>query len=474
MKTLLVFPRVGAIKPHSSPPLGTAQIAANMRSRNLDVRLADLTFSTWEDYIQILKRYDPDIVGVSTLSLYEEEALMVGALAHAYNQDILTVYGGVHPTINSQEMILRPEADIICVGEADNTLPEIVEALQRDRVVDTIKGIWHTLDGHPIYTGDRPLIEDLDSLPFPARDLLPMKQYLKRPPTPILPSPSAGFVFMRGCPYNCSFCQPTSKMMWGMKQRKVSPERAIREIVEVNDEYNLWSVNFHDDTFTVDKKWVSRFSHLLQKENLGLDSIINSRVNLVNDKILGELKDMGVVQIIFGVESGSNRVLDEILDKGITTDMVEKAFKLCHSHDIMARANIMLGSPTETVDEMRLTRRLLTRIKPDAVIVSITCPMEGTYLYDRAKEQGLLGEHSATTFSKGVLKGVDYEVLDKQMTSIKKEMLHMWWTDPIFLLSYNRWRAILKRTYTQFRDGNIRSAGGAMLQLATYMESKVQ
>lgn len=476
MKTLLVFPRVEARKPHGTPPLGTAQLAAELREKGFEVSLADLTFSTWDDYVRVLKKTEPDILGVSALSLYLEPARISAAIAKARNENIITVFGGPHPSIAPEWMVNRPEVDIVCVGESDETLPELVDHLEKGKDLSDVKGIWYKNGGRIKENEPRPFIEDLDKLPFAARDLLPMKKYLKRPPVPLLSSPCGGFIFQKGCPYNCSFCQPTSQKMWGVNQRKVSVARAMEEIIKVSGDYNLSSINCHDDTFTADRGWAMEFAQKMREEKLGLDFVINTRVNLIDRELVRQFKSAGCIQIIFGVESGSNRVLKEVLNKGITTELVEKAFNICHEEGVMARANIMLGSPTETAEEMNQTRELLRRIKPDSVIVSTTCPMFGTHLYDNALKDNLIDEtkYDGTTFSRGVLRGVDYDMVDKTMDGIKNDMLKIW-RNPMYLLkNKTRTKATIKRAITQLRDGNLRQAGAAIIQRATYMESKVQ
>jgi radical SAM superfamily enzyme YgiQ (UPF0313 family) len=190
----------------------------------------------------------------------------------------------------------------------------------------------------------------------------------------------------RGCPYRCSYCQPTLDLLFGPKLRRRSPENVVEEIAHLKDAFSIGGIFFNDDTFTVDKRWIMEFCDLMKKKNIDIFWGCNSRINTADDEdLLEAMYKVGLRNIHFGIESGSQRVLDEIYKKGMRLSDVENVLKLTKKMKIHALGFFMIGSPGETPAEIDATIRLAHRLPLDEATFSITTPLLGTFLCDMVK-----------------------------------------------------------------------------------------
>lgn len=393
----------------SSAPLGIAYIAAVLKENGYDeVSIIDNNSMKNETEIETRIRKDmPDIVGVSIMTADLHTAEKIVYLIKKINKNIVIIAGGPHPTIMPEETLKNKNIDIVVVGEGEYTFVELVKSLENKKPLDDVKGIYYKVNKKIKKTVARPPIENLDKLPFPARDLLPMKYYLSNiPPYPMI-MPMTQVIVVRGCPFNCSFCQSTGRKLFGSKVRFRSPDNVLDEIEYLIKKYRLGSIHLSGDTLTADKKWVYSFCDKLKERNLNINWNISTRVNMISREMLKKMAEAGCYFIQFGVESGSQRILDEILNKGIKVEQTKDCFKWCHEAGIIASANVMIGSPSETRSEILSTYELLKEIDPGFISTSITNPLPGTYLYDIAKSKNLIKTNDLAKFgrhSKGTMK----------------------------------------------------------------------
>ena len=380
----------------SSPHLGTAYIASYLESKGYQPKIFDRTFSTWDNLRSNLDNEKPDIVGIACNTLLMQHALEAAKIVKSYSKDITIVFGGTHPTIKPEEVVRHENVDLAVIGEGEVTFHEIVQ----DKPLRDIDGIAY-LDGNEVIINKRrAYIEDIDTIPLPARHLIPMKSYLnskKGRTSWALPTPATTMMCSRGCPFHCTFC--SSNLIFGRKVRFRSPENVVSELEILKNKYNLKGIQFHDDTMTLNKKWLIRLCDLMIEKELNLEWFCNARVGTVDKEILQKIEQAGCTTITFGVESGNQRVLDNIIKKGITIDAIEKTFKeVRESTNLMLHATFMLGSPGETKEEIEQTISFAKKINPDVAHFAITIPFPGTELFDMAPKHGKLTFDSWSDF----------------------------------------------------------------------------
>lgn len=321
-------------------PLGLLYIAACLEREGHTVHVIDPRPSDSITKIaEVVIRHMPDLIGFTCLTPDIFRALDIANEIKKEWQGPI-VFGGVHPTICPIETLECECVDYVVIGEGEETMCELCQKLSNGKAIHDVRGIGYKKNGKPCLTPPRPLIENLDNLPFPARHLMPSKWY-NSPKIRDVATKSTEIVMTgRGCLWNCIFC--SSHLMWGRKVRRRSPENVMRELELLRSEIDIESVWFVDDTFTIKPEWVKHFCSLLIKENWK-DFIwaCQARVDTINREILSKMKRAGCVQVEYGVESGSEKVL-KILRKGITPEQVKTAFRItkevglpciCHFYD---------------------------------------------------------------------------------------------------------------------------------------------
>jgi len=307
---------------------------------------------------------DADLVGFTATS---PQIYHAGDLSQRIK--VPKIFGGAHPTIDPDDAFRRG-ADIVVKGEGEVAFKKILDnpkqALQQ-RVFQ------------------EPLIKNLDSLPFPDRQAIQQQRYfeltLQNDGVKI-----ASINSSRGCPYDCTFC--TSKALWGRKVRFRSAGNIVSELEELVD-LGLEHLKFSDDTFTSKKERVYEFCRI--KTERGLENVpwsCNARVNTVDYHVLKAMKEAGCAELWFGVESGSQKVLDA-LKKGIKIDQVRTAFKHSRALGIRTRGYFMIGNETETREDIEETERFIEELSPDMVGVSINTPFPGSQRYKEKALQGI-------------------------------------------------------------------------------------
>lgn len=337
----------------------------------------------WNKTRLILDQFRPDIVGISATTGSYGSAMKVAKIVKEHDSEIPVVMGGPHPTLLPEDTVKEPYFDIVVRGEGEYTMLEVVECLEKEKSLHEVKGITFKDKGEIYHNPSRPLIENLDSLPFPARDLIYEKEKY--------PHQAFGYILTsRGCPYECIFC--SSPKIWGRKVRFRSPEKVVAEIEEVVRDFKTRTFRINDDTFTVNKKRVLEICDLLIEKNLGITWQCDTRVNLLTRDLCKRMKEAGCVQFNLGVESGNPEVLS-FTKKGITLDQARNAIKMTKDAGILALAYFMIGFPDETCEQIQDTIAFMEEVKPDFSVFSIVTPYPGTELFDIARNMELLPRH---------------------------------------------------------------------------------
>jgi anaerobic magnesium-protoporphyrin IX monomethyl ester cyclase len=333
-----------------------------------------------------LKHFSPHIVGFSVTTGLHVWAIQMAQLIKK-EINCLVVLGGAHPTF-FPEVIENDCIDIVCRGEGEYALLELANHLDQDKDIRNIKNLWVKQEGCLYKNELRPLIRDLDELPFPDRTYYSRYSALAK-------RELGYFICGRGCPYRCTFCfnHPLKSMYFdkGVYVRHRSPENVINELEEVRNKWGIKRVNFHDDTFILDKAWLETFLSVYGKE-IKLPFSCNVRVDLIDEEMIIMLKSAGCQNVGFGIESGNDFIRNTVLAKDISQEDIEKTAGLLKKYKIKFRTYNMLGLPNESLEDAYKTIELNRIIKTDFASCSLFNPYPMTELGEKAKKDGLVKE----------------------------------------------------------------------------------
>lgn len=365
------------------PPLGLAYISAYLRKHGHTCRILDgiATPIGTGEVAGLAREYD--IVGITVVSTYAVRAAeLIQAIKKADSMKPVAV-GGPHVTV-LPESLLEKGADFAVVGEGEKTMLELVECLSAgDGCVENVGGLVFR-DGHRFATtGRRPFLDPLDEVPLPARDLLPMEKY-RSSIARSSRQPSHSMLASRGCPGVCSFC---SKKTFGRRVRYFSVERIVEEFFVLRDRYRARDVAVWDDNFLSDPNVALAVCEALKRRNLGITWSVEARADNVSWETLSALRDGGCTYVAYGVESGSQRLLDH-MNKRITKEQIRETIRMTKEAGIGIRAYFMMGLPTETLQEMEETVRFAMELDVELASFTLFVPLPGTIEYRRAMQSG--------------------------------------------------------------------------------------
>ncbi len=396
LKVCLIYPRFKYIS--GDPPMGVTYLASYLKKHrpDIDVCIIDTTFANpLKDVFVCLKKNKPDILGIYADCTMVDRAVAIADWARARN--IPVIFGGPQPTVDPGYFITH--GDIVVRGEAEYILRQIIENWPKQDLRH-ICGIWWRQGSEIIRNSPNDNFLALDVLPFPARELLPMDKYIYNwsyLDALGLGKRGATMIVSRGCPFSCSYCQPTLRDMFGSKIRMRSPGNVVEEMLMLKERYNIEGIFFHDDTLTADRLWLNEFCRLLREEDVSLAWGCNSRVDNIDEGMLRNMHAAGLRVLHFGIESGSQRILDEIFNKKITLDESRSAVSLAKKTGIHAMGFFMLGAPTETVAQINQTISFARSLSLDEASFSLTSPLAGTHLYERLLSDDRLKSRYAIT-----------------------------------------------------------------------------
>jgi radical SAM superfamily enzyme YgiQ (UPF0313 family) len=386
LRVALVNPRVES---YSSilPPLGLLYVAAVLEREGHEVRVFDIHPYDDKD-LPGLAAYRPDVIGMTILTDYWPRAVKVAAFVGQAIPNATFVIGGIHVTTMPEESLEALGADVAVLGEGEYTMRELCGRIARKEGWTDVAGImFKDAAGAFVRTTARPYIENLDEVPMPARHLLNFEQYLI-PPGMVRgrwSERSTTVITSRGCPYACIWC--ASHCIFGRKVRRRSVANVIDEVEHLIKDYRIDTIWFIDDTFTLYKKWVMEFCRELPARGLRLSWGCQAHVKTADEEMFTAMKKAGCVQLDFGVESGSDRVL-KALRKNSSADAIRRAFGIARKVGIRTMATFMFGSPAEELEDVEATMRLAREIKPDFASSFFITPYPGTELMDMAKANG--------------------------------------------------------------------------------------
>ncbi len=346
--------------------------------RNFETIIGDKDHSVWKKLAEFIRKYNPDVVGISYLTPVRYPFETVARLVKKINPEIKVVAGGPHPTFCSEQVMENQNVDYVIKGEGEIPLLQLLRELKKDIPrLDTVSGLsYRDREGNLHSNAPGGMIANLDELPFAARDLVLNSDY---DVYPVHCTSTA-----RGCPYTCSFC--ADKKIWGGRLRRRSIDNVIEELALLKDAYTIKSIDFVDGTFTYDRKYLETFCNKLIDLNLDIKWRCCARYDNLDEEILKVMKQSGCVGVLFGLESGSDRILNAI-DKKITVDLILKVSEMVHQSGIPSITSILIGIPGEDKDDMQATIKLMRSIKTDFFEVNSYTPLPGSRLYDISTDE---------------------------------------------------------------------------------------
>ena len=367
-------------------PMGLGYIASTLMRDGHKVEVADLTVHpcSVDEFKQRVARSAPDIVGFTAVTPTVKSAITYASAAKVAGAPMV-VMGGPHPTALPDEA-LRAGLDVVVRGEGELTMAELAA---RPGDLNDIKGISFMRDGEPVHNPAREFIADLDSLPFPARELFPEMKLYKGQPVLGNRTPVGNISTSRGCPYGCKFC---FKALFGRKYRARSAESVVEEWGVLIKEFGVKEITISDDAFTTDAARVHKICDMLLSR--GYDKVPwtcsnGIRVNTATKDLMRHMSKAGCYRVAFGIENGDDEVLKAI-EKKITLSQVREAVSNARAVGIKTTGFFMLGGPWDTVDSMKKTTDFAVSLQPDYAQFSIATPYPGSELFDTVRRDGKL------------------------------------------------------------------------------------
>ncbi len=381
--------------------LGIGYLSAYLKREGHETSLIHLVRPVTEDEFRArLEAESPDLLAFSSTTHMFRHVAKWASWAKRQS-DTLTICGGAHPTIDPEGALAGSELDMVCRGEGEEALVELTAALQEGRDFSGIPSLWVRRNGGIIRNPVRPLIEDLDSLPYPDRDIFNPADFCEQQ------HERGTLMASRGCPYDCSYCSNhVQKSIYpnnGKYVRFRSVDNVmgeIREIVERDTEGRLRYIRFDDDILTLHRDWFRELARRYGRE-VDLPFICNSRVNLLDEELVRLFAGAGCSVMCMGIESGNPELRRQVLNRRMSNESVVEAFRLCREHGIKTVSSNMVALPHEDLESLLDTIRLNALARPDCMQVSTYHPYPNTRLWQICEEAGFLSDRHVDSIFDG-------------------------------------------------------------------------
>jgi anaerobic magnesium-protoporphyrin IX monomethyl ester cyclase len=440
-------------KPCVLQPLDIAYIAAVLENQH-KVCIIDAPAEGWRNLEKInskkyrlgltnkeiearIKKLSPDIVVITIPFLgWWKTAFEAASVIKDVDRDIITILVGLHPSTRPAECLNHPNINFVVIGEPEQTVLELLSVLEQGNAEDLkrVKGIAFIKGGETIITPPRPFIQNLDSLPFPARHLLPMTTYFaavkENPLRGVIRKPWAAMITSRGCPHNCIFC--SNHIIKGKKWRARKPENVVDEVEQLVNKYQIRQLDFEDDNLTLDKKRMENICDLIVERGLDIEWYTPNgvRADNLDESLLTKMAASGCKKIRIAPESGVQCVVDQILKKNLDLKKVENAIVLARKVGIEVGCFFILGAIGETKEDIKATIRYahkLRKLGADRFYFSYATPLYGTELYEQAKRGDFLKEgfnDEALAAAEPVIETPEFTTADLQKLCIEANLVN--------------------------------------------------
>lgn len=390
--------RIFFIKPNNllpynfvTQPLGIMYLTAVLRRKgNHEVGFFDMRLrpTTVEQAVERALAFEPDIVGFSTLTLEFTVVKQLAKEIKARRPDVITVVGGPHATTAPDDVLAESYIDFIVLGEAEETFPELVDAIMNRGPSDQVRGIGYRENGRVVKTDPRPLFESLDSLPLPAWDILEMEPYYDLPNFNIVVAHRRTMpVFTsRGCPYRCTYCHN----IFGKKPRLRSADSVMEEIKTLYENHGIREFQIIDDVFNINNQRAIEICERIKESGMKIYlSFPNAiRGDIVDKELVRHLKEAGAYKVNYAIETASPRI-QQLVKKRIKLDKLKEAIAITNEAGIWTHGFFMFGFPTETREEVEMTIDYALKSKLNTAGFFVLQPFPGTEIWDQIKGMGI-------------------------------------------------------------------------------------
>lgn len=417
MKVLFVYTNLNGFH-DDCYAFGLASIVSVTRASGHEAKVSIVKDkSEYSKVIDDVVAFNPTIVGFTSVSSQYGAVKDIAALIKARFPSIITVCGGVHPTINPESLLETKDLDGMFVGESEYSFIDFLDKVKNNRPYNDTDNFAYIKDGGIIINKLKPLITNLDDLPPPDREVYPFEDTLKI-------SGYAPFFFSRGCPFLCSYCSNrTIAKRYGLPKnyaREKSAESCIREIEDTVKRFDVKKIWLLDDIFGINKKWRDEFCEKYKKR-VNIKFICQLRATVIDEEFVRLLKDSGCYRIQIGVESGNEHIRNEVMNRHMSEAQIIKAARLIKKYDMQINTLNIIGVPGETEDMLWDTIKLNRKIKPTSSGVNIFYPYKGTALGDYCFANNLVDEKMYSGFS-----NERRESVLKYSDSYKKKLVYYW------------------------------------------------
>ncbi|MCX7918984.1 MAG: B12-binding domain-containing radical SAM protein [bacterium] len=384
------------------PPIDLLYIAASLESAGVQCRIKDYPVlgGTWESLKQDILDFQPEMMVISITTPSLDSDMQACNLAKEVNPRLITVAKGAHFTfLDIAALEQYPNLDIVIRGEYELTAKELVTSSDWRQIAGITYRVRHpkcpmptNINGNSAIRNpqseimrnpDRPFLENLDELPFPARHLIDNRLYIR----PDTGEPQTTVITNRGCPYTCIFCLSTQ--VAGLKLRMRTPENIIAELQECVHKHQIRNFLFRADTFTLNKPWILELCQKIREMNLNISWACNSRVDTIDAERLQAMKDAGCWLIAFGIETGNEPMLVNI-KKQTTLDQARAAIRLCKQYKIKTSVYFLIGLPWESKETFAESVQFAKELDPEFIEFFYAYPFPGTEFYEIAVAEKLL------------------------------------------------------------------------------------
>jgi anaerobic magnesium-protoporphyrin IX monomethyl ester cyclase len=438
-------------------PLGLGYLSAVLERGNYQVTVIDCQAQklSLAQFRNELAKTQADIIGVTSTTLTYNSALKVAKIAKEVWPNCLTAIGGPHVTFWDDKALQEaPYLDVVVRGEGEATMLELAGRVEAGQSFVDLAGTTCRKGKEIVKNADRPYIEDLDTLPFPAHHLWHFENLRKYGtiPYPIMTS--------RGCIYWCNFC--TAVRMFGRRYRMRSPKNVVDEIEFLRKNYNAEQFTFYDDAFTVNQARTAEICDEIERRGLRIKWDCETRVDMVSKELLVKMKQAGCIAVWFGVESGSQQVVNAMA-KGFSLNQIRRAFKWTKEAGLMTVAGVILGFPGETKETAWETIRFVQELNPNDVGFYIATPYPGTPMYDEVKAKGWL---RITDFNKYDTATPVFEIPTlsmQELVQIREQAFQKFYLSPRYFVS----------AIGMFKKGKMWGLGATRLILAHFRRAVI-
>ena len=395
MKVLFIYSNIGTMNVKHYPfPIGV--LAAVIKHHGHEAQMLYLQDEPAEDeLLGQIGAIDPDLIAFTVVThQWEAVKRYVRIIRKSFQAPVIC--GGPHPTYLPDEVIAEPGINMVCIGEGEGAILDVLQRMASGGDLSSVPNTWVKNEQGDVFRNEiRPLVEDLDSLPFPDREIMDFQAVIDQCNTEPV------FMASRGCPYNCTFCSNSAiKKLYAGKGswvRKRSPENVIAEIRDLRSRYTFDTLNFYDECFGYDRKWLRRFCDMYKTE-FGYPFGCFIRAETMDRDGFKMLREAGLSLIYLGIESGNETLRRQVMNRKVSDQRIIQACRDAQAEGIQVWTYNIVGIPGETVDTIKEAMALNRLINPNFVSVSIFQPLPGTKLYDECVKNNYITRSYGSSF----------------------------------------------------------------------------